>query len=109
MGANRIGMRASRGRRPRNRVASNVRITLRLTTDEHRSFRQAAGKKPITVWLRDLGNLCAAGRLRVYAPGARTRRVRAADVDALMRSSSALTTTDEAANLLTLASQIRSR
>lgn len=57
----------TRGRPPRERVASNVKITLRLTASERRAFSKAAGKQPISAWLRDLGNLCAAGRLRVEA------------------------------------------
>jgi hypothetical protein len=48
-------------------VASSARVTIRLTADEQRAFRQAAGKQPISAWLRELGNLCAAGRVRVEA------------------------------------------
>ena len=56
-----------RGRRRREHEASDVRITVRLTAAEARAFRQAAGKRPISAWLRDLGKLCAAGRVRVEA------------------------------------------
>ena len=41
-----------RGRPPRRGAAANVKITIRLTADERRAFRQAAGKKPITVWFK---------------------------------------------------------
>jgi hypothetical protein len=55
----------TRGRPPRDRVASDIKITVRLTADESRRFRRAAGKQPLSAWLRDLGNLCAAGRVHV--------------------------------------------
>lgn len=58
---------ALRGRPLRANVASDVRITMRLTAHEHRAFCKAAGKQPISAWLRDLGKLCAAGRVRVEA------------------------------------------
>jgi len=53
------------GRPPRNRVAAAVKITVRVTPSEHRSFREAAGEKAVSAWLRDLGKLCAAGHVRV--------------------------------------------
>ena len=56
-----------RGRPPRACVASNVKIAMRLTADEHHAFCKAAGKQPVSAWLRDLGKLCAAGCVRVEA------------------------------------------
>lgn|GEM_PF-4982054 len=66
----------------------------------------SAAAKRIGVSARTMRRYVADGKVRVFAVGPRTRRVRAADVDAMLLASSA--SNSEAPNLALLAAQARS-
>ncbi len=68
----------------------------------------AAAAKRIGVSARTMRRYVASGRLRVFAVGPRTRRVRAADVDAMLLASAA-PASEGTANLALLAAQARAK
>jgi excisionase family DNA binding protein len=67
----------------------------------------AAAATRLDVSARTIRRHVAAGRLRLYSAGGRTRRIRSADLDALMRAAPAAE--NDNANLAALAAEIRAR
>jgi excisionase family DNA binding protein len=73
--------------------------------DDWLTIAGAAGKLGVSA--RTIRRHIEAGRLRVYSAGGRTRRVRNADLDALMRAAPAAE--NDNASLAALAAEIRAK
>jgi len=53
-------VKRKRGRPPRAGTTATEVVTIRLTSDEHRSWRRASVGLPLSEWIRRLANKAAA-------------------------------------------------